>query len=124
MNALPTDLEDWDRTRLVEHWKKAFGQLPPPHMRIEFLSRAIAWQIQRGTTARVAAKPSPARSRHPIPLAPGTLLIREWQGESHRVQVTGSGFDYQGKTYRSLSAIARTITGTPWSGPAFFGTTP
>jgi hypothetical protein len=56
-----------------------------------------------------------------IRLTPGTQLVREWQGRVHRVQVTDRGFEYQNNTYRSLSYIARLITGTSWSGPAFFG---
>ncbi len=51
--------------------------------------------------------------------APGTRLIRQWQGVTHEVSVTSSGFEL--RQYRSLSAVARQITGTPWSGPAFFG---
>ncbi|MGA9666478.1 MAG: DUF2924 domain-containing protein [Gallionella sp.] len=52
---------------------------------------------------------------------PGTRLIREWQGRAHHVTVLANGFEYGGKTYRSLTAITRHITGTPWSGPQFFG---
>ncbi len=54
-------------------------------------------------------------------LAPGTRLLREWQGATHEVLVLPRGFEYQGKTFSSLSAVARAITGTAWSGPAFFG---
>jgi hypothetical protein len=54
-------------------------------------------------------------------LKPGTRLQRTWQGRTHVVTVTDKGFDYQGKAHASLSVIARQITGTPWSGPAFFG---
>ena len=62
--------------------------------------------------------------RRPIgaaPLRPGTALTREWQGRTHAVNVLAQGFEYQGKPYRSLSEIARVITGTRWSGPKFFG---
>ena len=55
------------------------------------------------------------------PLAPGTRLLREWQGATHHVTVGAAGFAYRGANYRSLSAIARRITGTAWSGPLFFG---
>ena len=54
-------------------------------------------------------------------LRPGGRLIREWNGVSHVVDVTEDGFDWRGKRYRSLSAIALAITGTKWSGPRFFG---
>ncbi len=51
----------------------------------------------------------------------GTRLLREWQGRVHEVTVVKDGFSYQGSTYRSLSEIARTITGTRWNGWVFFG---
>ncbi len=54
-------------------------------------------------------------------LSLGTRLLREWQGRTHHVMVVQGGFEYEGKVWRSLSAIARSITGTAWSGPAFFG---
>jgi hypothetical protein len=53
-------------------------------------------------------------------LKPGTVLVRDYQGERHTVTVVPDGFDWQGATYTSLSAIARAITGTAWSGPRFF----
>lgn len=66
------------------------------------------------------ARPSPRPVRRSI--KPGTRLLRDWQGETHEVIAESTGqFLYRGKTYRSLSAIARTITGTRWSGPTFFG---
>jgi hypothetical protein len=54
-------------------------------------------------------------------LKPGTQLIREWQGIAHTVTVKSRGFEYQGTNFKSLSEIARLITGTRWSGPTFFG---
>jgi hypothetical protein len=54
-------------------------------------------------------------------IKPGTRLIREWRGDIHEVVVTDKGFAFRGKRYRSLSQIARAITGTRWSGPLFFG---
>ncbi|WP_435626293.1 DUF2924 domain-containing protein [Candidatus Ferrigenium straubiae] len=54
-------------------------------------------------------------------LAVGSRLIRVWQGETHQVMVLENGYSYAGKQWKSLSAIARAITGTPWSGPVFFG---
>jgi hypothetical protein len=51
----------------------------------------------------------------------GTRLIRSWQGKTHTVTVEESGYQYEGRRYRSLSEIARQITGTQWSGPLFFG---
>ena len=54
-------------------------------------------------------------------LSPGTQLLREWQGQTHHVTVLPEGFEYDGKVFRNLTAIARAITGMAWSGPQFFG---
>lgn len=54
------------------------------------------------------------------PLVQGSRILREWKGVTHLVIVTDQGYEWQGKTYRSLSAIAKEITGTHWSGPRFF----
>ena len=54
-------------------------------------------------------------------LTPGTVLTREWNGQHHRVMVLEDGFALEGRSYRSLSEIAKTITGTQWNGPRFFG---
>ncbi len=56
-----------------------------------------------------------------VSIAPGTRLIREWHGTKHVVDVTPGGLVWQDKTWKSLSAIAREITGARWSGPRFFG---
>jgi hypothetical protein len=57
-----------------------------------------------------------------IHLAPGTVLVREYANREHRVRVTADGtFEYEGRCFKSLSAVARHIAGTPWSGPVFFG---
>ena len=63
------------------------------------------------------ARQSGSRRRQ---LKPGTVLVREYQGQRHTVTVGREGFDWQGTSYPSLSAIARAITGTAWSGPRFF----
>ena len=65
---------------------------------------------------RIKVQPSTTRA---LPI--GSRLAREWQGRTYLVTLTADGFDFDGGTYRSLSAIARAITGTPWSGPLFFG---
>jgi hypothetical protein len=54
-------------------------------------------------------------------MKPGTRLVREWNGRIHHVEVVSDGFVWNGKTHRSLSVIAREITGVQWSGPRFFG---
>ena len=64
---------------------------------------------------------SPLSSPTPVSLSPGSRLVREWHGKAHHVDVIEEGFVFEGKTYASLSAIAREITGARWSGPRFFG---
>jgi hypothetical protein len=75
----------------------------------------IAQQFKETGAATIRARPE---------LKPGTRLMREWQGRTYDVLVLDDGFSWQNTRYRSLSAIARKITGTAWSGPLFFGLKP
>lgn len=94
-----------------------------------FLRRFIAFELQSrrkgGLPRAVAAaieKGAGGKPRRVSPsLKPGGRLVREWNGVSHVVDVTEVGFAWNGRSYRSLSAIARAITGAHWSGPRFFG---
>jgi len=81
-----------------------------PRLELQRQLRQIALELQQT-----------GRLRIPPQLKPGTRLMREWRGRSHDVLVLDDGFSWQGTHYRSLSAIARKITGTAWSGPLFFG---
>jgi hypothetical protein len=121
---------------LKQQWRKLFGTEPPPYNR-RFLESRLAYRIQElaygglksETIARLEAiaedldggdserRWRPAKDR---PIA-GTRLIREWQGVEHCVTVRDDGFEYQGRPFQSLSAIARAITGTRWNGWIFFG---
>jgi hypothetical protein len=112
---------------LRRRWRAVFGRAAPAALGRDLLGRMIACRMQEqvfGTLDRdslafldsLARRPTPAPRR----LKPGTLLVREYQGERHTVTVAREGFDWQGATYPSLSAIARAITGTAWSGPRFF----
>jgi hypothetical protein len=87
----------------------ALGGLRPARQR---QLRQMAQQFNRIGAANTPPRPE---------LKPGTRLIREWQGRTHDVLVLDEGFSCQNTHYRSLSAIARKITGTAWSGPLFFG---
>jgi hypothetical protein len=117
-------------------WRALFDTEPPPYNR-RFLESRLAYRIQElaygGLKAatverlRVLAKqydgkPSARRSIRSdnLPIT-GTRLIREWQGVEHCVTVRGDGFEYEGRPYKSLSAIAREITKTRWNGWVFFG---
>lgn len=125
MNPRITQIETADRDTLLSLWQDIFGKPPPPHTHTSFLRHALAWAIQAGpkVTRKNIAAATPSRRTRPR-AGHGTQYIREWQGRTFRVTVTPNGYDYGGKSWRSLSAIARDITGTRWSGPAFFGIKP
>ena len=80
-------------------------------------SRNVAWMEVLAGQQIVGSEGSAMSS-----LRPGSRLVREWNGRSHHVHVLDNGFAFKGRVYRSLSAIAREITGAHWSGPRFFGT--
>jgi Protein of unknown function (DUF2924) len=78
--------------------------------------RLLNFAAEFETGGTIAPPPGPK-------IKPGSRLVREWHGRTHTVCVTDDGFEFQGKTYRSLTKIARDITGAQWSGPRFFGLT-
>lgn len=121
---------------LKQQWRDLFETEPPPYNR-RFLEHRLAYRIQElaygglkpQTIERLRALAEdldggdPSRRRQPAkdrPIA-GTRLIREFQGVEHCVTVRDEDFEYQGRPYKSLSAIARAITGTRWNGLIFFG---
>jgi hypothetical protein len=124
-------LASLDRDALVARWVATFGCPAPRSSQVAFLRAALAWHLQMeqlpGAGSRGVARAIERLRRSTLSLAPaqvlapGTRLVREWQGRTHHVTVLPQGFEYEQKHYRSLTAIARQITGTPWSGPAFFG---
>lgn len=120
---------------LRKAWAERFRRPAPPIQSADVLLRLFAWKLQvaafgdidadtssrlaRLKTALVRGKstaPSPA-----LGLRPGSILSREWRGQVHRVLVLDQGFEHLDVRYRSLSEVARAITGTRWSGPRFFG---
>ncbi len=129
-----TALNDLDRDGLGRQWRALFAADPPgygPAM----MRKRLAYRIQelaygglpQATIARLQAiharrrEPNPsARLAKDLPAA-GTVLIREHAGVKHEVRIVRDGFEYGGKTWKSLSQIARTITGVSWNGPKFFG---
>lgn len=113
--------------RLRRMWRAVFGRTPPASLGTGLLGRMIAWHIQERAFGgldrdNLRFLDSLARGGHPrrCQLKPGTVLVRDYQGQRHTVTVGREGFEWQGATYASLSAIARDITGTSWSGPRFF----
>jgi Protein of unknown function (DUF2924) len=112
---------------LRRRWRAEFGRKPPAGLSRDLLGRMIAMRIQEqafGGLDRDSLSFLDSLARRGISprrhLKPGTVLLREYQGERHTVTVGHAGFEWQGATYSSLSAIARAITGTAWSGPRFF----
>jgi hypothetical protein len=130
-------LDQLSRAELRELWKREFAEQPPSSLGRDILALGIAYARQErryGGLSRPVAKElerllaralddgndTSELSANPLPRA-GTILVREWQGTTHHVTVTDDGFLWNGKPHRSLSGIARAITGTAWNGPRFFG---
>jgi hypothetical protein len=135
------ELETYD---LQVRWRRTFGRSAPHHLPKHLLLRILAYKLQAdafgdldretirmlGQIAREAAKAKTTGTKDtqvvpPVEeargLKPGTLLVREHEGVLHRVTVQAKGFTYNGQSFRSLSEVARAITGTRWNGPRFFG---
>ncbi len=121
----PTAHSNHSRTFLIEAWQKTFHCPVPLGCHTSFLMKAIAWHQQaqkhQGLTAAERRKLLSDYSPGIEALNTGSHLIRVWQGETHQVTVLDTDYLYAGKPWKSLSSIAKAITGTPWSGPVFFG---
>jgi hypothetical protein len=136
-------LPDLRISELKQLWRDLYGKEPPPYNR-PYLMKRLAYRIQElaqgglsegarfqmkavlqqiGADELAAPRRDAVHRRRRQVKSPvqGTRLVRDWQGERHEVTVLADGFEYAGRPYRSLSAIARAITGTQWNGPAFFG---
>lgn len=136
-------LSGLSREKLVEFWEQSFGTSPPRSCGRPLLQLAAASVIQEKALGGLKPAVRRALDRVPTPsnsdaggprsrmgsdktqsgssLRPGARLVREWNGRTYHVDVVTEGFVWNGKTHRSLSAIARAITGAQWSGPRFFG---
>jgi hypothetical protein len=120
-----------DREALIERWRKLYGSKPPVNLSHRLLVRAIAYRMQEQVWGSLrpatrhqlatAAKGNDEMKRPTSAINPGTRLIREWHGHTYEVVVLEDGMLFQGKEYRSLTEVARIITGVHWSGPTFFG---
>jgi hypothetical protein len=116
-------------------WRRLHRMPPPMRLSRDLLVRGITYKLQERAygglsmatarkleqagadpLSRSAAKPTP-----PISLKSGTRLVREWRGVTHTVLIHVDGIEWRGQRYRSLSVVAREITGARWSGPRFFG---
>jgi hypothetical protein len=127
-------LEKTPTADLKKMWQELMGTPPPPYNRV-FLVKRLSYRVQElafGGLSKEAErrlddlvdelegkkKSKPKDMSAPIV---GTKLIREWQGVLQEVTTLSDGYEWQGRAYKSLSAVARAITGTRWNGPLFFG---
>jgi len=146
LDALIVGLAGLDVDALRLQWRNHLGGSPPAHLPRWLLARVLAYRIQAlalgdldKATLRIVRQSSggggedavvrPFAPRDPstrdgIGLKAGALLVREWNGRMERVVILDNGFAWRGKTYRSLSQIARAMTGTSWNGHRFFGLRP
>jgi hypothetical protein len=117
-------------------WQELFDRDPPPLGR-RYLEDRVAFRLQELQLGALSDRsrrkldalgdqldPKAARRREPKRLLPGTQLRRQWQDTEHVVTVREHDFEYNGRPYKSLSAIARAITNVRWNGPLFFGLRP
>ena len=136
--ALETEIGRLPALSLLElrnHWKKPFGHSAPKSLRRNFLARAVAYQMQVeaygglsvATKRRLREIVNAVRNGDASAalgsnrIKPGTQMIRQWQNTTHKVTALNEGFEWDGRTYKSLSAVDNAITGTNWNGYAFFG---
>ena len=127
-------LQTLDLSAMRQEWRRLY-RTEPPRLSRDLMMRALAYRIQeiafgglsRATLRRLATLAAGFESDGRIAaptqprIKPGARLVREWHGRTHAVVVTENGFEFEGKLYRSLTSIAREITGAGWSGPRFFG---
>ena len=120
---------------LRREWRRLHRMSPPMRLSRELLIRGMTYKLQEkalgGLSKSILRKleslnvePTAGDARKPMPpisLKPGTRLVREWRGVTHTVLVHADGVEWNGRRYRSLTVIAREITGAHWSGPRFFG---
>src|SRR5712664_4431669 len=136
--ALETEIGQLPALSLLElrtRWKTLFGHSAPKSLRRNFLARAVAYQMQVeaygglsvATKRRLREIADAVRNGDTNAMLgssrikPGTQMIRQWQNTTHKVTALAEGFEWNGRNYKSLSAVANAITGTNWNGLAFFG---
>jgi DUF2924 family protein len=129
------DLRTRGDDELKERWRNLYGTEPPRKIHRSLLIPAIAYRMQENALGalrpsarrhlmRVAGNAPDGRQAPGYPSLspkPGTVLVRDWGGVTHQVKVLEDGILLRGKRYKSLSEVARVITGARWSGPLFFG---
>jgi hypothetical protein len=120
-------LERLDLEGLRSAWIERYGGAAPKLRSRELLGLMLAWRIQAQAfgglevATRRKLKTETTGGCSNLDLAPGTVLTREWKGVPEKVRRTDAGYEWRGRTYKSLTAVARAISGGPRSGPLFFG---
>ncbi len=129
------ELAEMDYATLQSAWRRLYRAHPPKRVARDLLMLGVAWKIQEqahgglgaatkrrlADLAKTMERDGDVTRNRLTRLKPGAKLVREWRGEAHTVIVIEDGFEWNGRHWRSLSAIAREITGVHWSGPRFFG---
>ena len=129
------DLKTRGDDELKERWRSLYGTKPPQKIHRSLLIAAVAYRIQENALGALKSSvrrhllqaannpPTPRPSPHYPSLRPrvGTVLVRDWGGITHQAKVLEDGILFRSKRYKSLSEVARVITGSRWSGPLFFG---
>ena len=120
-----------DRPAVIAGWEVAFKQSPPAYLSVAFMTKALEYRTQckragglPAQTRRALHQIAAGKPVKDVPINPskaGTHYVREWNGRTYQVEAVKGGFEMDGKVWPSLSAIAKHITGTTWSGPRFFG---
>ena len=120
-----------ERPATIAQWEAVFGSPPPPYLSVPFMKNSLVYEAQCKASGgmpaatkralRRIAKGGAVATSNTTSLRPGVQLVREWNGRTYQVEVIKGGFRMDGKEWASLSAIAKHITGTDWSGPRFFG---
>jgi len=126
--SMEVELTALSRDELKARWEEIIGRPPPPRIGRATMARILTCELQwqaSGQSRTALIKKlnkvlAAAENKKPVANS-GARLIREWNGREHVVDVTVDGYLWNGRTWRSLSAIAKEITGTKWSGPRFFG---
>ena len=122
-------LREFETPKLRNLYIEFIGNPPPKNASREFIVGNLSWAIQAGQSTRNLAilrnkllrQSDPEKAKAQPQYQPGMRLVREWHGITYEVTVTEEGYRWQDQSYRSLTAIARKITGAGWSGPRFFG---
>ena len=118
-------LQSMSLEQLREKWLDLYGEEPPQYKK-QFLIKLLAYRIQElfygGLSEQAKVHLQQAAKEDPVAtILPGTRLVRVWNDRRYEVIVLADGYEFEGRTFRSLSAVAREITGTRWNGKVFFG---